>query len=78
MVYGTSTSTFPDDGYGVNTDSPESPYEIIDNKLTASDQQKIYDAAVEFREEVASWFFNTSEWDDYWWDAWIEKFKEVI
>lgn len=78
MIYGTSTSTFPDDGYGVNTDNPESPYEIIDNKLTASDQQKIYDAAVEFREEVASWFFNTSEWDDYWWDAWIEKFKEVI
>lgn len=78
MIYGTSTSTFLDDGYGVNTDSPETPYEIIDNKLTVSDQEKIYEAAVEFREEVASWFFNTSEWDDYWWDAWIEKFKEVI
>ena len=65
-------------GYRGSTDNPETPYEIIDNALKVSDEQKIYEAAVEFREEVASWFFNTSEWDDYWWDAWIEKFKEVI
>lgn len=78
MIYGTSTSSFPDDGYGVSTDNPETPYEIIDNALTVSNQEKIYDAWVEFREEVASWFFNTGDWDDVWWDAWIEKMKDII
>ena len=77
MIYGTSTSSFPDDGYGQSTDNPPTPYEQIDERLKRSDEQKIYDAIVEFREEVASWFFNTSEWDDAWWDAWIDKFKEI-
>ena len=78
MIYGTSTSTFPSDAYGVDTDNPPSPYELIDEHLKASDEEKIYDAWVEFREEIASWYFNTGEWDDAWWDAWIEKLKELI
>ena len=78
MIYGTSTSSFPDDGYGWNTDNPPSPYELIDEHLKSDDEQKIYDAIVEFREELASWFFNTSEWDDYWWDAWIDKIRELM
>ena len=31
MIYGTSTSSFPDDGYGWNTDNPPTAYEIIDD-----------------------------------------------
>lgn len=77
MIYGTSTNTFPDDGYGQSTDNPPTPYELIDEHLKRADEEKIYDAIVEFREEVASWFFNTNEWDDAWWDAWIEKFNEI-
>jgi len=78
MIYGTSTNSFPDDGYGASTDNPPSPYELIGEHLKSSDEQKIYDAWVEFREEIASWYFNTGEWDDAWWDAWIEKLKELI
>ena len=78
MIYGTSTHSFPDDGYGVSTDNPPSPYELIDGHLKAKDEQEIYDAWVEFREDMASRFFNTGEWDDAWWDAWIEKIKELI
>ena len=78
MIYGTSTSSFPDDGYGVSTDNPPSPYELIDERLKGSDEQKIYDEWVEFREEMASRYFNTDDWDDAWWDAWIEKLKEII
>ena len=76
MIYG--TSTFQSDAYGVDTDNPPSPYELIDEHLKSKDEQKIYDAWVEFREEIASWYFNTGEWDDAWWDAWIEKIKELI
>lgn len=78
MIYGTSTHSFPDDGYGVSTDNPTSPYELIDEHLKVSDEQEIYDAWVEFREDMASRYFNTGDWDDAWWDAWIEKIKELI
>lgn len=77
MIYGTSTNTFPDDGYGVSTDNPPSPYELINERLTKNDEQKIYEAIVEHREEIASWFFNTSLWDDAWWDAWVDKMQEL-
>ena len=65
-------------GYRGSTDNPETPYELIENALKISDEQKIFEAAVEFQEEVASWFFNTSEWDEYWWEAGRDKFKEMI
>lgn len=78
MIYGTSTSSFPDDGYGANTDNPPSAYEIIDQHLKSSDEDAIWDSWVEFYKEIASRYFNTEEWDDYWWDAWIDKLKELI
>lgn len=78
MIYGTSTSSFPDDGYGASTDNPPSAYEIIDQHLKSSDEDAIWDSWVEFYKEIASRYFNTEEWDDYWWDAWIDKLKELI
>lgn len=65
------------DAYGVDTDNPPTPYEIIDERLKRSDEQKIYDEWVEFREDMASRYFNTDEWDDAWWDAWIDKIREI-
>lgn len=73
-----SASVYDTDAYGVDTDSPASAYELIEERLKPDDEQKIYEAYVEFREEVASWFFNTSEWDDEWWDAWRDKFTELM
>lgn len=73
-----SASFFDTDAYGTSTDSPAHPSEIIEDALSLDDEQKIYEAYVEFREEVASWFFNTSEWDDEWWDAWIDKLNEIM
>lgn len=66
------------DGYGADTDNPPTPYELIDERLKASDEQKIYEEWVEFRKEMASRYFNTDEWDDHWWDAWIDKLRELI
>lgn len=73
-----SASAFDSDAYGIDTDSPASAYELIEERLKPDDEQKIYEAYVEFREEVASWFFNTNEWDDEWWDAWITKLNELM
>jgi hypothetical protein len=78
LIYGTNTSTFPDDGYGVNTDNPPSPYELIEERLKSDDEAKIYDEWVEFREDMAARYFNTDDWDDAWWDAWIDKLKDII
>lgn len=73
-----SASVYDTDAYGVDTDSPASAYELIEERLKPDDEQKIYEAYVEFREEVASWYFNTNEWDDEWWDAWITKLNELM
>lgn len=78
MIYGTSTSKFPDDGYGVSTDNPPSAYELINNKLSLQDEIKITDEIREFREELAHEYFNCSRWDDEFWNAWDEKFRELI
>lgn len=66
------------DGYGCDTDNPPSPSELIEERLTSDDEAKIYAEWVEFREDIASRFFNTDEWDDAWWNAWIDKLRDII
>ena len=74
-----SNMSFADsDGYGADTDIPLTPHELIESRLKKDDEVSIYDAWVDFREDLASRYFNTDEWDDYWWDAWIDKLKELI
>ena len=69
---------FESDAYGVDTDSPESAYETIDNMLTASDEARIAQLFREFKVDVAREFFATGEWNDEWWDAWNDKVSELI
>lgn len=78
-IYGTSTSSFPDDGYGVSTDNPPSAYEMIDQKLSKKEEDEIREKIREFKETLASeYFFSSNWWDEEFRDAWDEKFYELI
>jgi hypothetical protein len=78
MIYPYTASAFDSDAYGVDTDNPESAYEIIDNLLRAKDETAIRDAFNEWVKEMAEEYFNTSEWNDEWWEAWYEKVRMDI
>ena len=73
-----SASAFDSDAYGVDTDSPAHPSEIIDNELKLKDEIAIEDSIKQFIKDLAAEYFNTSEWDDEWWDAWRDKFTELM
>lgn len=73
-----NTGIYDSDAYGVDTDSPVTPYEEIDNKLKVMDEVRISDAIREFKEEIAYEYFNTGNWDDDFWEAWDEKFRELM
>ena len=73
-----SASIYDSDAYGVDTDSPASPYEIIDESLRLKDEIAIEDSIKDFIRDKADEYFNTSEWDDEWWDAWRDKFTELM
>ena len=75
MIYSYTASIFDSDAYGVDTDSPESAYEIIDNSLRAKDETAIKDAFNEWVKEMAEEYFNTSEWCDEECEAWYEKVR---
>ena len=78
MIYGTSTSSFPDDGYGWSTDNPPTAYEHIDHALSPKDEEEIKEAFKEFRETLAHEYFSCGCWDEEWWDAWNDKVIELI
>lgn len=78
MIYAPTSSIFDSDAYGINTDSPASPSEIIENELKLKDEIAIEDAIKDFIKDLAEEYFNTSEWDDEWWDAWITKLNELM
>lgn len=78
MIYPYTASVFDSDAYGVDTDNPESAYEIIDNSLRAKDETEIKDAFNEWVKEMAEEYFNTAEWGDEWWEAWYEKVRMDI
>ena len=74
-----SSASFCDsDAYGVDTDNPAHPSEIIENELKVKDEIAIEDAIKQFIKDTAAEYFNTSEWDDDWWDAWKDKFTELM
>ena len=78
MIYPYTASVFDSDAYGVDTDNPESAYEIIDNELRAKDEIAIMCEVREFIKDMASEYFNTYKWDDEWWDAWHDKVRELV
>jgi hypothetical protein len=73
-----SASIYDSDAYGVDTDSPASAYEIIDDSLKLKDEIAISDKIIEFIKDTADEYFNTSEWSDEMWDAWRDKFTELM
>ena len=75
MIYPYTASVFDSDAYGIDTDSPKSAYEIIDNSLRAKDETAIKDAFNEWVKEMAKEYFNTAEWGDEEWEAWYEKVR---
>lgn len=78
MIYAPTSSIFDSDAYGINTDSPAAPSEIIEDTLKLKDEIAIEDAIKEFIKDLAAEYFNTSEWNDEWWDAWNDKFRELM
>ena len=77
-IYGTSISSFPDDGYGWSTDNPPSAYELIDNALSAKQENQIKDQLRDFKRTLACEYFHCGHWDEEFWDAWDEKIEELI
>lgn len=73
-----SASVWDSDAYGSDTDSPASPYEVIDQSLKLKDEIAISDKIIEFIKDTADEYFNTSEWEDEMWDAWRDKFQELM
>lgn len=77
-IHSARSSVFDSDAYGVDTDNPETAYEIINNSLKLADEIAISDAIIDFKKETADEYFNTSEWGDEEWDAWNDKFLELM
>lgn len=78
MIYPPKASIFDSDAYGVNTDSPVHPSEIIEDSLKYKDEIAITEAIQDFIKDTAEEYFNTSGWDEEWWDAWRDKFTELM
>lgn len=73
------SSVFDSDGYGVCTDNPETPYEVIDNALKVKDESAISESFNEWLEETAREYFNdVGWWSEEFKDAWREKIIEII
>ena len=73
-----SASAFDSDAYGIDTDSPASAEELLNDSLKPSDERAITESISNFIEELASDYFYTSNWNDEWWDAWRDKFRELM
>jgi len=69
---------FDSDAYGVNTDNPPCASEIISNALKAEDEKQIKSTMIEYAMDVASSFFNTDDWGDEEWNAWVDIVREIF
>lgn len=61
-----------DDDYGVNTDSPETPYEYFMEVMNNESINAIREGFKDWKKEVASEYFDTFSWGDDEWDDWEE------
>ena len=71
-IRGTSTSTFPCDAYGVDTDNPPTAYERLDNVLNPQGERAIQDGYNDWLDQTAREYFDVSDWSEDEWDAWRE------
>ena len=78
MIYSPNASIFDSDAYGVNTDNPECASEILDNMLNNGCRFTIKAGFNDWLKETAREYFDTSDWNDEYWDGWEEIIKEII
>ena len=60
------------DGYGADTDLIPSVHARMESKISAQIKRAIQDGYNDWVRETAYEYFDTSDWDDEWWDAWYE------
>lgn len=65
------------DGYGRSADNPPTPHEILDNLLNVQCERAITDGYNEWLKETAHEYFDTSDWNDEWWDGWRDIVRDL-
>ena len=75
-VHSSRSSVFDSDGYGCDTDLPLSAYEILEDALNAQSLRAIQDGYNDWVRDTAYEYFDTSDWDEEFWDAWHEIVKD--
>ena len=78
MKYSPHDSIFDSDAYGVDTDSPETAYEILDGMINPEHERKIREWFEDWLMEIAKEYFNTGGWDDEMFEAWESKVLEIV
>lgn len=77
MIYGTSTNSFPDDAYGVDTDNPETwrDYFWPNEKVLREIRNNYIEITIDFLADVAEkYHIDTDGWE---WSEYLE-FKERL
>ena len=75
-VHSSRSSVFDSDGYGCDTDLPLSAYEILNDALNAQSLRAIQDGYNDWVRDTAYEYFDTSDWNEEFWDAWHEIVKD--
>ena len=75
-VHSSRSSVFDSDGYGCDTDLPLSAYEILEDALNAQSLRAIQDGYNDWVRDTAYEYFDTSDWNEEFWDAWHEIVKD--
>ena len=75
-VHNSRSKVFDSDGYGCDTDLPLSAYEILNDALNAQSLRAIQDGYNDWVRDTAYEYFDTSDWNEEFWDAWHEIVKD--
>ena len=69
---------FDSDAYGVNTDSPDTPYEYFVEVMNNKCIEAIRAGLNDWIKETASEYFDTSDWKDDEWEDWEEFINNYV
>ena len=64
------------DGYGCDTDLIPSVHARMENKISPQIKRALQDGYNDWVRETAYEYFDTSDWDEEFWDAWHEIVKD--
>lgn len=76
-IHSSTSGVFDSDAYGVDTDNPPAPFEILDNAITPQCERSIQDSYNEWLYQTAREYFDTWNWDEDFWDAWKDIAREI-